>query len=176
LTQRIRTKAFACLLRQEVAYFDQPENSSGAICARLSTDALAVQEITGTRLGIIFESLSLSCFGLVLGFLFSWQLTIIIVIAVLLFIIITSINIRLEVWYNRQSSASITRASTVRLNCYLSSFYMWKNSTIKPFLSFLFQLVVEVIHNMRTIKQLSVEKEVLQQYFQLIHQQFMLVV
>ncbi|CAF1385444.1 unnamed protein product [Rotaria sp. Silwood1] len=49
LTQRIRAKAFACLLRQEVAYFDQPENSSGAICTRLSTDASAVQEMTGTR-------------------------------------------------------------------------------------------------------------------------------
>ncbi|CAF4380262.1 unnamed protein product, partial [Rotaria sordida] len=28
LTERIRSKAFACLLRQEVAYFDRPENSS----------------------------------------------------------------------------------------------------------------------------------------------------
>ncbi|CAF1473293.1 unnamed protein product [Rotaria sordida] len=30
LAQRIRSKAFACLLRQEVAYFDRPENNSGA--------------------------------------------------------------------------------------------------------------------------------------------------
>ncbi|CAF2964711.1 unnamed protein product [Rotaria sp. Silwood2] len=43
LTQRLRAKAFACLLRQEVAYFDLPENSSGAICTRLSSDALAIQ-------------------------------------------------------------------------------------------------------------------------------------
>ncbi|CAF4544352.1 unnamed protein product, partial [Rotaria sp. Silwood2] len=55
LTERIRSKAFACLLRQEVAYFDRPENSSGAICVRLSSDALAVQEMTGTRLGAICE-------------------------------------------------------------------------------------------------------------------------
>ncbi|CAF1239230.1 unnamed protein product [Adineta ricciae] len=36
LTQRIRSKAFSCLLRQEVAYFDRPENSSGAIGSSLS--------------------------------------------------------------------------------------------------------------------------------------------
>ncbi|CAF3643607.1 unnamed protein product [Rotaria sp. Silwood1] len=84
LTQRIRSKAFACLLRQEVAYFDRPENSSGAICTRLSSGASAIQEMTGTRLG----------------------------------------------------------------------------------------LTVEVISNMRTIKQLSVEKEVLQQYSELVHQLF----
>ncbi|CAF3274455.1 unnamed protein product [Rotaria sp. Silwood2] len=58
LTQRIRLKAFACLLRQEVAYFDRPENSSGAICTRLSSDASAIQEMTGTRLGIICEALA----------------------------------------------------------------------------------------------------------------------
>ncbi|CAF4011821.1 unnamed protein product [Rotaria sp. Silwood2] len=48
LTQRIRSKAFACLFRQEIAYFDRPENSSGAICTRLSSGALAVQEMAGT--------------------------------------------------------------------------------------------------------------------------------
>ncbi|CAF1306036.1 unnamed protein product [Rotaria sordida] len=60
LTQRIRSKAFTCLLRQEVAYFDRPENSSSAICVRLSSDASAVQEMTGTRLGAICEALSLA--------------------------------------------------------------------------------------------------------------------
>ncbi|CAF4609428.1 unnamed protein product [Rotaria sp. Silwood1] len=87
LTQRIRSKTFSCLLRQEVAYFDRPENSSDAICTRLSSDAPAIQEMTGTRLG----------------------------------------------------------------------------------------LAVEVISNMRTIKQLSIEKEVLRQYSELAHQLFMLV-
>ncbi|CAF4108047.1 unnamed protein product [Rotaria sordida] len=60
LTQRIRLKAFACLLRQEIAYFDRSENSSGAICTRLSSDASAIQEMTGTRLGVICEVLALS--------------------------------------------------------------------------------------------------------------------
>ncbi|CAF4276815.1 unnamed protein product, partial [Adineta steineri] len=39
LVSRIRSKAFACFLRQEVAYFDRPENSSGAICTQLSSNA-----------------------------------------------------------------------------------------------------------------------------------------
>ncbi|CAF3844083.1 unnamed protein product [Rotaria sp. Silwood1] len=71
LTQRIRSKAFACLLRQEVAYFDRLENSSGAICVRLSSDASAVQEMTGTRLGAICEVLSLSAFGILFGCIIS---------------------------------------------------------------------------------------------------------
>ncbi|CAF1046776.1 unnamed protein product [Rotaria sordida] len=43
LTQRLRAKIFRLLLRQEIAYFDQLENSTGALCTRLSTEASAVQ-------------------------------------------------------------------------------------------------------------------------------------
>ncbi|CAF1224211.1 unnamed protein product [Rotaria sp. Silwood1] len=43
LTQRLREKIFRLLLRQEVAYFDKPENSTGALCTRLSTETSAVQ-------------------------------------------------------------------------------------------------------------------------------------
>ncbi|CAF1332172.1 unnamed protein product, partial [Rotaria sp. Silwood1] len=56
LTQRIRSKTFSCLLRQEVAYFDRPENSSGAICTRLSSDASAIQEMTGQHVGLVGRS------------------------------------------------------------------------------------------------------------------------
>ncbi|CAF4280053.1 unnamed protein product [Rotaria sp. Silwood2] len=59
LTQRIRSKAFSSLLRQEVAYFDRPENSSGAICVRLSSNASAIQDMTGTRLGAICQRVAL---------------------------------------------------------------------------------------------------------------------
>ncbi|CAF4773243.1 unnamed protein product [Rotaria socialis] len=71
LTQRVRSKAFTCLLRQEVAYFDEPENNSGALCARLSSDAMALQEMSGTRLSIIVETFSMLAFGISLGFYFS---------------------------------------------------------------------------------------------------------
>ncbi|CAF3112647.1 unnamed protein product [Rotaria sp. Silwood2] len=45
LTQRLRAKIFRSLLRQEVAYFDKSENSTGALCTRLSTEASAVQGV-----------------------------------------------------------------------------------------------------------------------------------
>ncbi|CAF4326818.1 unnamed protein product, partial [Adineta steineri] len=53
LVSRLRSKAFACLLRQEVAYFDRPENSSGAICTQLSSNAAAIEDMAGARLGFI---------------------------------------------------------------------------------------------------------------------------
>ncbi|CAF0995713.1 unnamed protein product [Rotaria sordida] len=113
LTQRIRSKAFACLLRQEVAYFDRPENSSGAICVRLSSDASAIKDITGSRFGAICESIALSFFGILFGCLLSWQLTLIVFCAVFIQCTVTYVDMSLRIRLNKQSRQISGRASTV---------------------------------------------------------------
>lgn len=45
LTMRMRSRAFSSMLKQEVAWFDIKSNSVGALCARLSGDASAVQGV-----------------------------------------------------------------------------------------------------------------------------------
>ncbi|CAF1031428.1 unnamed protein product [Adineta steineri] len=143
LVSRIRSKAFACFLRQEVAYFDRPENSSGAICNQLSSNAAAIEDMAGSRLGVICQALSMSAFGFLLGLYYNWQLTIIIAIPFVIMMIVTIIQIRLSSWLKTQSDLIYSQAST---------------------------LAVEVITNMRTVKQLSMENEVLQQYSNMIDQ------
>ncbi|CAF3082604.1 unnamed protein product [Rotaria sp. Silwood2] len=145
LTKRIRSKAFACLLRQEVAYFDRPENSSSAICVRLSSDASSVQEMTGTRLGAICEVVAMSIFGILFGCFLNWQLTLIVFLPVVIICITSCGDVVLRIRTNQQFNRISKRAST---------------------------LAIEVIYNIRTIKQLSIEKEVLRQYSELIHEVF----
>ncbi|CAF1331651.1 unnamed protein product [Rotaria sordida] len=147
LAQRIRSKAFACLLRQEVAYFDRPENNSGTICTCLSSNASAVQEMSSTRLGVICETLTVTFFGILFGCLISWQLILIVFGSLFILSIITYGDMRIGLWITEQSNHIVERASA---------------------------LAGEVIHNMRTIKQLSVEKEMLRQYSELIHPTFIL--
>ncbi|CAF4027162.1 unnamed protein product, partial [Adineta steineri] len=143
LVSRVRSKAFACFLRQEVAYFDRPENNSGAICTHLSSNAAAIEDMVGTRLGVICQTLSMSAFGFLLGFFFNVQLTIIIAIPFVILLIVSIIQIRLSSWLKTQSDLIYGQAST---------------------------LAVEVINNMRTVKQLSMENEVLRQYTNMIGQ------
>jgi len=114
LVQRIRSKAFSCLLRQEVAYFDRPENSSGAISNRLSSDALAIQQVTGSRLGMICESFALFASGLIFGLFLSWQLTIIAFIPLAILTVVNYVTIRVNMWSTQQISTIHERASTVR--------------------------------------------------------------
>ncbi|CAF4416013.1 unnamed protein product [Adineta steineri] len=45
------------MLSQEIAWHDRPENHSGALCVRLSSDAEAVQKMTGIRISLLFEAI-----------------------------------------------------------------------------------------------------------------------
>jgi ABC-type multidrug transport system fused ATPase/permease subunit len=115
LIQRIRLKAFECLLRQEIAYFDRPENSSSAISVRLSSDASVIEQMIGIRLGLMCEVLALSGFGLVFGIFFSWQLTMIVFLTVLIIIGTASLNVHLNVYLKKQSGPLLQRANTVKI-------------------------------------------------------------
>ena len=45
LTMRMRKLAFAAMLKQEMGWFDQPKNNTGALCSRLSADAAAISGV-----------------------------------------------------------------------------------------------------------------------------------
>jgi ABC-type multidrug transport system fused ATPase/permease subunit len=121
LTQRIRFKAFSCLLRQEVAYFDQPENSSGSICTRLQSDASSIQKMAGTRLGVVCEILAMSGLAFILGLCVSYQLTLVIFLPLIVIIVITYLDIRFKAKINERSDQKIEQASSVSLE-YLFQF------------------------------------------------------
>lgn len=50
-----RKLLFAALLRQEINYFDNPENSTGALTSKLSSDAQNIQGASGATLGTILQ-------------------------------------------------------------------------------------------------------------------------
>jgi ATP-binding cassette subfamily B (MDR/TAP) protein 1 len=100
-------------LRQEVAYFDRSENSSGSICTRLSSDASAIQQMAGTRLGAMCETVALIFFGFLFGIWFNWQLTMIVFIPLLIIGVVFYLDINLQQWLNQHSRIILDRASTV---------------------------------------------------------------
>lgn len=89
LTARLRRMAFAAMLKQEMAYFDNPLHSTGALTTALSTHASAVQGATGMRLGQIAMSLSTTVACLVYAFINGWKLTLV-VLAIIPFLIIAA--------------------------------------------------------------------------------------
>ncbi|KAJ1558809.1 Multidrug resistance protein 1 [Nowakowskiella sp. JEL0078] len=78
MTKRLRADAFAALMRQEVGFFDQPENSQGALTAQLATDASKVGDLVTKVWGDLTQMFVTGIAGAVIAFYYGWQLTLII--------------------------------------------------------------------------------------------------
>ncbi|CAF1315492.1 unnamed protein product [Rotaria sordida] len=119
LVERIRIKAFAHYLRQEMSFFDHLENSSGAICNRLSSDGLAVQQMVGSYLGIVCESVATFGVGLVIGFFFSWQLALTVLFYIVILFVVAFMQIRRQARLNKRCDYVFGLASSVSETCRL---------------------------------------------------------
>ncbi|KAK4710892.1 hypothetical protein R3W88_005405 [Solanum pinnatisectum] len=80
LIERIRSLIFKKVVHQEISWFDDPANSSGALCARLSIDALTVRTVVGDALALIVQNTATALGGLAIAFTANWILAFIILV------------------------------------------------------------------------------------------------
>ncbi|KAM3180235.1 hypothetical protein ACTXT7_016685 [Hymenolepis weldensis] len=74
LTTRCRQLLFETFLKQEVGWFDKPENQPGALTGRLAADVPTLQNLTGRRLASLIETFVLIVTSLLIAFIYSWQI------------------------------------------------------------------------------------------------------
>ncbi|ORY01608.1 ABC multidrug transporter Mdr1 [Basidiobolus meristosporus CBS 931.73] len=82
LIERIRSKTFNAMLRQEIGWFDRDSNNTGALVSALSTDATHVQGVSGVTLGTILQVFCTIVGGFIIGFVYGWKLTLVVVACV----------------------------------------------------------------------------------------------
>ncbi|KAK7840769.1 abc transporter b family member 4 [Quercus suber] len=78
LIERIRSMCFEKVVHMEVGWFDEPENSSGIIGAKLSSDAAKVRTLVGDALAQMVQDIVTMITALVIAFFASWELAFII--------------------------------------------------------------------------------------------------
>ncbi|WVZ96174.1 hypothetical protein U9M48_041843 [Paspalum notatum var. saurae] len=78
LIRRIRLMTFEKVVNMEIEWFDYPENSSGAVGARLSADAAKVRGLVGDALQLVVQNSATLVAGLVIAFVSNWELSLII--------------------------------------------------------------------------------------------------
>ena len=77
LTLRLRRESFRKYLQLEMAYFDDAFNSTGALTARLSSDAAKVQGAIGGNLGAMLQSVGALLCAFTIAFVFEWRITLV---------------------------------------------------------------------------------------------------
>ncbi|KAJ0092049.1 hypothetical protein Patl1_24722 [Pistacia atlantica] len=78
LIKRIRSMCFEKVVHMEIGWFDEAEHSSGAIGARLSSDAASVRSSVGDTLALLVQNAATAAAGLIIGFKTNWELSLII--------------------------------------------------------------------------------------------------
>ncbi|KAI7880111.1 putative ABC transporter protein [Lichtheimia hyalospora FSU 10163] len=77
-TERLRSKMFAAYMKQEIAFFDQEDNSTGALTSTLAVDAKNVNDMITKVLGDIWSVVFSAIVGFVIAFIHGWALTLVI--------------------------------------------------------------------------------------------------
>lgn len=137
LTMRMRQMTFKALLRQDVTYFDDHDNSVGAMTTRLATDASAISGATGVRLGMMFQSLASIGTGIIIGFVYCWQLALFIIGFMPFILIAGMLQMKIAKGFSGKNNAALEEAG---------------------------KLATEGISNMRTVASLTKEPKFLADY------------
>ncbi|KAK7365105.1 hypothetical protein VNO80_13919 [Phaseolus coccineus] len=79
LTKRIRERMLSKILTFEVGWFDQDENSTGAVCSRLAKEANVVRSLVGDRLALVVQTISAVVIAFTMGLVIAWRLAIVMI-------------------------------------------------------------------------------------------------
>lgn len=77
LVHRARDMAFRHFLRQDIAFFDKDENSTGALTSFLSTEATHLSALSGATLGVILSCTSTVLVAIIVSLAIGWKLALV---------------------------------------------------------------------------------------------------
>ncbi|KAG1825478.1 P-loop containing nucleoside triphosphate hydrolase protein [Suillus subaureus] len=77
LTAKLRSLSFKAILRQDIEYFDNDKNSTGALTSSLSENPQRINGLAGITLGTIVQSIATLVVGLAIGFAYAWKVAIV---------------------------------------------------------------------------------------------------
>ncbi|XP_056375699.1 ATP-binding cassette sub-family B member 5-like isoform X2 [Hyla sarda] len=131
LTMRLRHMAFKAMLRQEISWFDDKKNSTGALTTRLSTEASQIQTATGSRLGLLAQNFSSMGLSILIAFFYGWELTLLILAMTPVLVVTGLLETRALVGFANRDKKDLQEAG---------------------------KIATEVVENIRTVVSLTREK------------------
>jgi ABC-type bacteriocin/lantibiotic exporter with double-glycine peptidase domain len=127
------------------------------LCTRLATEASAVQGASGFRFGLIVEHFFAMGIGIIIGFAYSWQLTMLVLGFLPLILFGGILQVRLSTGFAKRDQQILEDAGKVCEEFVQSFFYL-----------IFLQVAMEAIQNIRTVVQLTKKQYFDDQYSEIL--------
>ncbi|XP_024972070.1 putative multidrug resistance protein [Cynara cardunculus var. scolymus] len=121
LTKRVREVIFAKMMTFEIEWFDQENNSTGALCSRLATDTIMVRNLVADRLAFFAQAISASVSAVILSMILSWKLAFVAISLQL--VIIVSFYMKTLITTNPQNKSSEIASEAVNNHRIISAYH-----------------------------------------------------
>ena len=134
----MRRQSLYDILRQDLQFFDRPENNTGALTSRIDSNPQAILELMGFNIGLI----SIGCLNIficsILGLAHSWRLAVVVVFAGLPPMVGAG-------WFKIRFGAKLEHNNSLRTAASAA-------------------VASEAVMAMRTVSSLAIEEQVLERY------------
>ncbi|KAH8671487.1 abc transporter [Xylariales sp. PMI_506] len=137
LVHRVRDRAFRSMLRQDAAFFDQDENTAGALTSFLSTEATHVAGMSGITLGTILMMLTTLLFSTTISIVIGWKLALVCMSTIPVLLACGFLRVWMLAYFQRRSKAVYAMSAT---------------------------FASEMISSIRTVASLTGEQDIIKQY------------
>lgn len=111
ITQKIRERYLAAIMRQNIAFFDKL--GAGEITTRITADTNLIQDGISEKIGLTVTGISSFFTAFIIGFIKCWKLTLILSSSVFAIVTIMGAGSSFIIKYNKQSLASYALGGSV---------------------------------------------------------------
>ncbi|KAJ3497303.1 hypothetical protein NLG97_g2010 [Lecanicillium saksenae] len=112
LVYRVRDRVFRTMLRQDVAFFDSDENTSGSLTAFLSMESIHVAGMSGTTLGTVLLSLTTLVVACIIALAIGWKLSLVCISTIPVLLGCGFFRVSLLVHFQRRSKAAYASSAS----------------------------------------------------------------